>query len=380
MVHARVLLFGTWLLATWLFAFPTGTAAAAPPPAGVRPGTPRLLDWPVPGGHFYTEANGFPPGTSPMGFAIVDDDHARFWTAFQRYGGVSRLGYPVSQRFLWGGFVTQATQKAVLQWRPEKGDVDFVNVFDELSAHQKDSWLWSFRSIPRPIDPAADAGVPWQTVIKRRLALLRVRPALDERYQAATDPLDLYGLPTSPVVDVGPMYVIRLQRAVLQEWKTAQPWARAGEVTVANAGDVAKEAGLFPWRKLRPTPPPPGTWRDSPGEYVLSGHATWYGPGFVGKAMADGRIYNPGDATTTASNAFPLGSIVRVTSPRTGRTVTLVVRDTGRFPYPDVLDLSPAAFESLGGRLAAGIIPVTVELLSAPAGSTSSRTQAPPPS
>ncbi len=368
------------LVALVLALMPFPSRAASPV---TTPGTPAsarpALDWKIPEGWFYTETNGFPLGTSPMGFPIVDDAQAQFWSAFQRHGGVARLGYPVSQRFLWKGYLTQATQKAVLQWRPDKQDVDFVNVFDDLSSAGKDDWLLNFRSIPRPLPSDYDAGLSWPRVVAHRLDLLRGHPALYARYAATGDSLDLYGLPTSRVVDVGPMYVVRLQRAVLQQWKVDEPWARAGEVTVANGGDVAKDAGIFPWQKLRPGAPPIGTWDPKPGVYVLSGHATWYGPGFVGKAMANGQTYQPGDPTTTASNAFPLGSVVKVFSPQTQRMITVDVRDTGRFPYPDVLDLSPAAFQSLGGELRAGVIPVSVELVSPGAGPTSSNTQAPPP-
>ena len=312
-----------------------------------------------------------------MGYAIVDDAQARLWTAFQQLGGVSRLGYPVSQRFLWGGYVTQAMQKVVLQWRPEKQDADFVNVFDDLTVAGKDDWLLTARSIPRPLPSSFDTGLTWPQVMKHRVDLLRSRPAIYARYQSASDPLDLYGLPTSQVVDAGPMYVVRLQRAVLQEWKVKEPWANVGDVTVANGGDVAKDAGIFPWKQLRPTAPPTGTWTAKPGAYTLSGHATWYGPGFIGKAMADGEVYHPEDPTTTASNAFPLGSSVQVFSPQTNRTITVFVRDTGRFPYPDVLDLSPAAFQSLGGELQAGVIPVSVVLLNPGTGRAISNTGAP---
>ena len=65
----------------------------------------------------------------------------------------------------------------------------------------------------------------------------------------------LYGLPTSRVVDNGNHNVIRLQRAVIQQWKVDVPWARAGPVTVANGGDVGKEAGLFPAGAITPRAP-----------------------------------------------------------------------------------------------------------------------------
>jgi hypothetical protein len=50
--------------------------------------------------------------------------------------------------------------------------------------------------------------------------------------------------------------VVRTQRAVLQLWKHDEPWARAGDVTVANGGDLAKALGLFPAAALKPEPQP----------------------------------------------------------------------------------------------------------------------------
>ncbi|HEX5416790.1 MAG TPA: septal ring lytic transglycosylase RlpA family protein, partial [Chloroflexota bacterium] len=183
-------------------------------------------------------------------------------------------------------------------------------------------------------------------------------------------------LPTSAVEDVGPMYVIRLQRVVLQEWKIKEPWAEPGQVTVANGGDVAKQAGVFPMKAVRPSAPPDTGWEEHLDQYTLDGKGTWYGPGFVGKPMKNGQIYDPNDPTTTAANAFPLGSQLKVTSKRTGKSVLVYVRDTGDFYYPRVVDLSPAAFALLGVSPAVGIQDVSVSLVAVPP--VSSSTQAPP--
>jgi N-acetylmuramoyl-L-alanine amidase len=66
--------------------------------------------------------------------------------------------------------------------------------------------------------------------------------------------MTLFGLPASRVEDMGNHYAVRLQRAVIQLWKVDVPWAKAGQTTVANGGDIAKEAGLFPGEPLRPAP------------------------------------------------------------------------------------------------------------------------------
>jgi hypothetical protein len=46
--------------------------------------------------------------------------------------------------------------------------------------------------------------------------------------------------------DYGNVFVVRAQRAAFQQWKVDVSWAKAGQVVIANGGDVAKEAGLYP--------------------------------------------------------------------------------------------------------------------------------------
>src|SRR5437867_6993054 len=68
------------------------------------------------------------------------------------------------------------------------------------------------------------------------------------------------------------------------------------------------------------------------------GYTTWYGPGFHGRVMASGPIFDENDPTTTASNQFPFGTWLRVTNPNNGRVVYVQVRDRGAFAH--ALDLS----------------------------------------
>ncbi len=320
------------------------------------------LSWSIEKGHFFTEANGFPSGSSPKGYSIVDDKEAQFWSEFQRLGGVDRLGYPASRRFMWGGFLTQLTQKAMLQWRPNEKKVYLVNVFDDLSKLGKDDWLHAARSTPRPLEPNFDKANDWSAVVRDRLALVKARPVMFKRYESAPDPLALYGLPTSRIEDMGNHYAIRLQRAVIQEWKVDTPWAKAGEVTVANAGDILKEVDVLPFIATWPENPPSGTW-DLTAGYRMLGKATWYGGPFHGQVMANGQIYDENDPTTIASNSYPLGSRLRVRRLDQKGEIIGVVRDTGGFKYPIVADLSKAGFIKLGGHPGEGVIGVEVELL-----------------
>ena len=105
---------------------------------------------------------------------------------------------------------------------------------------------------PRPLDTAPDAGLAWEQVVARHLALLdKAPPALKQRFLADAQWLDHYGLPVS-AQEYSNSVVVRAQRATLQYWKEAVPWAAKGSVSVANGGDLAKEAGLFPWLAVTP--------------------------------------------------------------------------------------------------------------------------------
>jgi len=208
-------------------------------------------DWPIPGGWFFTQARGDAP--EGQGFAVTNEGGVPFWSYFQRAGGVSAIGYPISQRFVWDGFVTQAFQKVVFQWNPASQQVQYVNVFDQLSAAGKDDWLLVVRSVPRSLDWVADQGQSWDQVVSNHLALLDQNQTIRRQYLSGADPVLLNGLPMS-LQDFGTVIVLRAQRQVLQQWKVDVPWARAGQVVVANGGDVAKEAGLLPPTATVPTP------------------------------------------------------------------------------------------------------------------------------
>ncbi|MDO8688900.1 MAG: hypothetical protein Q7R39_02610 [Dehalococcoidia bacterium] len=209
-------------------------------------------DYDIPGGHFFTQANG-QGGAGGTGYSITDDGNIPFWTRFKVLGGVTAIGYVSSKRFTYKGFTNQATQKYVLQWQPS--GLFYLNVFDELSAAGKNSWLESVRGIPKP-DTFDEAGKTFDQITAARLTLLDANPAIKAVYMASADPVSTHGLPTTKVVDVGPAYVIRNQRDAIQQWKTDMPWAKAGAVTIVNGGDIFKEAGLLVGDAVTPENPP----------------------------------------------------------------------------------------------------------------------------
>jgi hypothetical protein len=210
----------------------------------------RAVDYAIPGGRFFSQTNGRTDSAS--GFGVTDDGGVPLWTAFQALGGVDALGYPVTRRFELDGFVVQGFQKAVLQWRPEQTAFNFLNTFDVLHDRGRDDWLEVYRQTPRPLDTAPDAGLSWERVVARHVALLdKAPPPLKDRFLAEPRWMDHYGLPVS-VQDYANSVVVRAQRATLQYWKESVPWAAKGSVSIANGGDLAKEAGLFPWLAVTP--------------------------------------------------------------------------------------------------------------------------------
>ena len=227
-------------------------ASLAGPAAGA---SAAALDYDIPNGHFYTQANGH-GGDGGTGFAIVDDGTINFWKEFQRLGGVDALGYPISGRFVWDGFTVQATQKVVLQWRPEVKAAVFVNVYDRMHDLKQDDWLKAFRGIPPIVDWTSDTGLAFNQVVAKHLALLNASPAIKAKYNAAPgDPVQLYGLPMAPVTPDNAakpnFYILRCQRAAIQLWAVDSPasGAHKGDVVVTNGGDETKIVGgngIFP--------------------------------------------------------------------------------------------------------------------------------------
>lgn len=113
---------------------------------------------------------------------------------------------------------------------------------------------------------------------------------------------------------------------------------------------------------------PPGTnafKRIMKSRETLEGIASWYGPGFNGRPMANGEIYNQNEVLV-AHRTLPLGTVVRVTHAETGESIIAEVKDRGPYilndegKYTREIDLSYAAARALDA-VGAGLIPVTIE-------------------
>lgn len=82
-------------------------------------------------------------------------------------------------------------------------------------------------------------------------------------------------------------------------------------------------------------------------EHLGVGHASFYGRRFAGRRTANGETFDPRQLTA-AHRTLPFGSLVRVTNPRNGRSVTVRINDRGPFIKGREIDLSRAAAEQIG--------------------------------
>ncbi|HLY66852.1 MAG TPA: hypothetical protein VKU60_15060, partial [Chloroflexota bacterium] len=214
-----------------------------------------LYDFDVPNGHFYTQTNG-KGGGGGRGFRVTDDSDAPLWTALKNAGGVQAVGYPISLRFRLDdgrNHVYQAFQKQVFDWDPRAQQLGLVNVMDLLHDAQLDGWLETEREVPPEADfGAADADRSWAEVMKAHLALLDGNKAIKSAYLSVPEPVEHFGLPTSGVFETEDALMLRTQRAVFQLWKQDTPWAKAGQVTLANAGELARDGELFSAQVFEP--------------------------------------------------------------------------------------------------------------------------------
>lgn len=123
---------------------------------------------------------------------------------------------------------------------------------------------------------------------------------------------------------------------------------------VAATADASTAAGA--------PAPVPATSASQATASVVSGNASWYGPGFAGRHTANGEIFDPAQLTA-AHRTLPFNTRVRVTHMATGQSVIVRINDRGPFKDNRVIDLSRAAADAIG-LTASGVGQVQLEILS----------------
>lgn len=108
--------------------------------------------------------------------------------------------------------------------------------------------------------------------------------------------------------------------------------------------DLLRPGQVLTLPSAEPVPPPP------PGVPAASRTlmvASWYGPRHHGRPMANGRPFDM-EADTAAHRSLPLGTRLKVTNPKNGRSVKVTVTDRGPYTPGRHLDLSLGAARKLG--------------------------------
>src|SRR6516225_8021267 len=121
-------------LSRWLRLVPVLLLLATSLPIGVPALADNAADYAISGGWFFTQTG----GGNGNGFAVRDagtdanGNAIKFWSEFQRLGGVATLDYPVAEPYVGSdGFNYQAFQRGILQWRPELRSALLSNTFQQ---------------------------------------------------------------------------------------------------------------------------------------------------------------------------------------------------------------------------------------------------------
>lgn len=94
---------------------------------------------------------------------------------------------------------------------------------------------------------------------------------------------------------------------------------------------------------------------------ILSGVASWYGPGFHGRTTANGEQYDMNDMTA-AHKSLKFGTRVKVTNETNGKSVVVRINDRGPYVGSRIIDLSKSAAQTID-MIGSGTASVTVEVL-----------------
>jgi len=96
---------------------------------------------------------------------------------------------------------------------------------------------------------------------------------------------------------------------------------------------------------------------------IEKGKLALYGRKFAGHRTASGERYDP-DGLTMAHKTLPFGTLVKVTNPGNGKSVTVRVNDRGPAQQERVGDVSLEAARRLG-MVRSGVIDAELEVLAA---------------
>jgi rare lipoprotein A len=97
-----------------------------------------------------------------------------------------------------------------------------------------------------------------------------------------------------------------------------------------------------------PPPLPTSVTIEQPS-FTESGRASWYGTAHQGRKTASGERFDPA-ALTAAHRTLPLGTVTRVTSLDSGKSIKVRINDRGPRAPGRIIDLSAEAAAALDLR------------------------------
>ncbi|MBE7620597.1 septal ring lytic transglycosylase RlpA family protein [Komagataeibacter sp. FXV2] len=113
---------------------------------------------------------------------------------------------------------------------------------------------------------------------------------------------------------------------------------------VARQGAATRHHHHHALRRLPGLPP----MHSVSSTWSQHGLASWYGTHReIGHRTASGDVFDP-MAMTAAHRQLPLGTLVRIRSTSTGRSVIVRINDRGPYRGRRIIDLSPAAARMIG--------------------------------
>ena len=137
----------------------------------------------------------------------------------------------------------------------------------------------------------------------------------------------------------------------------SDPWPKQSSLRASLRLDEMKDSN----NQVRETLPATNVTLVREVVSVITGEASWYGPGFYGNRTANGEVFKPG-TMTAAHRTLPFGTKVRVTNLWNGRSAVIRINDRGPFIDHRVIDLGHGAASSLG-LIASGVAQVRLEVL-----------------
>jgi rare lipoprotein A len=125
----------------------------------------------------------------------------------------------------------------------------------------------------------------------------------------------------------------------------------AANMTAAPVPDHPQASATKTLPKASRISPPKGkaTPRSIEQKPYQVGIASWYGKQFHGKTTASGEDFDMFELTA-AHRQLPLGTYVKVTNLKNGRSVTVRVNDRGPYVEGRIMDLSYSAARMIGFR------------------------------